>query len=138
MRGAPSVVVILPRVRAGLDGDEAIAAFGVGDGVAAAGEVRIERSVVLIDGVGVAPGGVGLPNFDERVRECAAVFVNDAAGHDDAFADGLGLMLLRKVEGFHVDQVVAESGSGDFGDGVREVDKRLGRRAFLRGDVRRV
>ena len=118
VRGAPGVVVILPGVRAGFDGDEAIAAFGVGDGVAAAGEVGIERRVVLIDGVRVAAGGVGLPDFDERVRKRAAVFVDDATRDDDAFADGFGVMLLGEVEGFYVDEIVAEDGAGDFGDGV--------------------
>ena len=138
VRSAPGVVVILPGIGAGLDGDEAIAAFGVGDGVAAAGEIGIERRVVLIDRVGVAAGGVRLPDFDERVRERTAIFVNDAAGDDDAFADGFGVMLLGEVEGFYVDDVVAENGAGYFGDGVGEMNERLGRGAFLRGDVGRV
>ena len=133
--GAPGVVVILPRIGAGLDGDEAIAAFGVGDGVTAAGEVGIKRSVVLIDGVGVAASGVGLPDFDERVRKRAAVFVDDAAGDDDALADGFGVVLFGEVEGFYVDEVVVEDGASDFGEGVREMDERLGRGAFLGGDV---
>ena len=119
VRGAPRVVVVLPGICAGLDGDEAIAAFGVGDGVAAAGEVWIERRVVLIDRVGVAACGVGLPDFDERVRQRLSVFIDDAAGDDDALAERLGGMLLGEIEGFYVDEVVAEDRAGDFGNCVR-------------------
>ena len=118
VRGAPGVVMVLPWIRPGLDGDEAIATFGVSDGVAAAGEVGIERRVVLIDGVRVTAGGIGLPDFNERVRERPAVFIDDPTRDDDAFADGFGVMLLGEIEGFYVDEVVAEDRAGDFGECV--------------------
>ena len=133
---APCVVMILPGIGARLDRDEAIAAFRIGDGMTTACEIRIEGSVVLIDRVGVAAGGVGLPDFDERVGKRLSVFIDDAAGNDDAFAEGLGGVLLGEIEGFSVDEVVAEDRAGDFGDRVGEVDERLGWGAFLRRDVR--
>jgi hypothetical protein len=69
---------------------------------------------VLIDGVSIAAGGVGLPDFDERVRERAAVFVDDAAGDDDAFAERGGAVLFCEIERFDINEVVAEDGAGDF------------------------
>jgi hypothetical protein len=81
--------------------------------------------------MGIAAAGVGLPNFDERVRERISIFIDHAARDDDALADGLGVMLLGEVEGFYVDEVVAEDGAGDFGDCVSEMDEGLGRGAFL-------
>ena len=49
--GPPGVVVVAPGIGAGADGDEAVAALVVGQGAAAAGEVRVERRVVLVDRV---------------------------------------------------------------------------------------
>ena len=43
VRRPPGVVVVAPRIRAGLDRHEPVAAVVVGDGAAGAGEVRIER-----------------------------------------------------------------------------------------------
>jgi len=54
MRRAPRIVVVRPRVGAGLDGLELVPALGVGDGTPGAGEVRVERRVVQIARVVVA------------------------------------------------------------------------------------
>ncbi len=44
----------------------------------------IERCVVLIHLVHVAPGGVGLPQLDQRAGDRAALLVEHAAGDDHA------------------------------------------------------
>ena len=67
VRRPPGVLVVPPRVGAGLDRDEAVAALVVGEAAAGAGEVRVERRRVLVDLVPVAAGGVRLPDLDERV-----------------------------------------------------------------------
>ena len=130
--GAPGVVMVLPRIRAGLDGDEAIAPFGVGDSVAATGEIWVERRVVLIDGMCVAPGRVGLPDFHEGVRQRSTVLVGNAARDDDAFTDGFAVVLPGKIERFYIDEFFAEHRTRDFGKCLWKMHEWLGRCSFLR------
>src|SRR5947209_19100121 len=52
------------RVRTGLDGLEPIAAVGVGERDPVAGEIPIQRCRIGIGRLGVAPGGVRLPDLD--------------------------------------------------------------------------
>ena len=72
---APRELVILPRVRAGLHGDEPVPALGVGEGAADAVEVGIERRVVVVARVVIAPRGVRLPDLDQRVADRTGVGV---------------------------------------------------------------
>jgi hypothetical protein len=65
----PGIVVIAPRIRAGLDGQEAVAAGFVGRAAAAAEEIRVERSLVLVGLVDVAAGRIRLPDLDQRVAD---------------------------------------------------------------------
>src|SRR5947209_2693013 len=44
--GAPGILMILPRVRAGFYGDKTIAALAIGEHASAAGEIRIDRHAV--------------------------------------------------------------------------------------------
>src|SRR3546814_12377870 len=89
----PGIVVIAPGIGAGLDGDEAVAALVVGDGAAIAGEIRIERRVVLVDGVAVTAGRIGLPQFDQRARHRPDVFVE----HTPASAHALPVTARKSV-----------------------------------------
>ena len=93
----PRIVMIAPRIRTRLDGHEAIRAVLVGDHSSDASEMRIERRFVLVLGVCIAAGGVRLPNFDQGVRNRAAVFVEHAAGHDDSFAESLAAVEVRQI-----------------------------------------
>jgi hypothetical protein len=102
MRRTPGVMVVFPGVGAGANGDETIAALGIGDGVPAAGEIGIEWSVVLVHFVKVAAGGVGLPDFHEGVGNGAGVLIENAATDDDTLAEWFAVMLTREVEGFAV------------------------------------
>src|SRR5256884_1772593 len=97
VRRAPGVVVVAPGILARPNADEAVAAFGVGHGAPGAGEVRIERRIVLIGAVRVAPGRVRLPDFDQAVRHRLAVLVEHAPAHDNALADRLGPVLAGGV-----------------------------------------
>ncbi len=97
MGRAPGVVVIAPRVGAGLDGGERVAALVVGQTAADAGEVGVQRGRVLIALVGVPAGGVGLPDLDELTAYGAAGAVQDAAGDRDAFAERLAGMLPGEI-----------------------------------------
>jgi hypothetical protein len=69
MRWPPGVVVIAPRVLARTDRHEAVAPFGIGQHAACTGEIRVERRVMLVDAVVVAPGGICLPDFDQDAGE---------------------------------------------------------------------
>src|SRR6202158_4805140 len=86
VRGPPGVVVIAPRVRRGLDGDEAVGAVRAGQHAADAGEVGVEWRVVVVDVVTVAAGRVRLPELDQRIRDRLAVFVPPAAGGGEGVA----------------------------------------------------
>src|SRR5213076_2704310 len=100
-----------PRIGAGLDRDEFVAAIGIGGGAASTGEIRIERCWMLVALVVVAAAGVGLPDLDERVGHRPAVFVEHAPVHDDALAERLAGMLFGQVVVARPDAVVAVHGS---------------------------
>ena len=94
VRGPPRVVLIAPRVSAGLDGDKAIAALGVAESAAKSGEIGIERRGVFVATVAIAAGRVCLPDLDQRMRNRPIVFVDHAAAHNDALAERFTLVLL--------------------------------------------
>ena len=101
--GTPGVVMIFPGICAGANRDESIVALIVGECVTAAGEIGIQRSIVLIHFVKVATGCIGLPDFDERVGQRAGVFIQDAAADDDTFAERFTSALASEIEGFAVE-----------------------------------
>src|ERR1700729_1897660 len=93
----PGVAVIGPRVGAGPDRQEPVAAVRVGEYPARAVEVRIERRVVLSGRMVVASGRVGLPDLDHRVGHRSPVLVGDPAGNDDALAESRFVAGLAEV-----------------------------------------
>jgi hypothetical protein len=128
-------VVIAPRVGAGLDGNETVITFRVRLRAAGAGEIRIERRGMLIDDMDVAAAGIGLPEFDQRVRHAAAVFIEHVAVHDDAFADRLSLALNGEVVIVRAHRLVAVDRPGQFRQRVTHRDQRLRRRTLDRALV---
>ena len=68
VRRPPGVVVVAPRIGAGLDRHELERAVGAGEAAPEPGEVRVQRRGVLVALVAVAAGGVALPDLHERVR----------------------------------------------------------------------
>src|SRR6185295_8021180 len=138
VRRAPGVEVVAPRVFAGPDGDETIAALGVGNRAAGAREIRIERRVVLVGAMRVAAGGVRLPDLDQGVGHGAAVLVEHAAGDDDALADRIALVLARQIAVRWLDVAMAENRPGDLRECLRRQNQRLSRAALLRRAVGRI
>ena len=139
MGRAPAVDVVAPRVGAGLHGAEIIIAVLVGERAPAAAEIRIDRGEIGVVLVPVASGGIGLPEFHQRVGDRLAVLVQHLAVHDDAFTDrlaGLGVVADQIVVE-QADIVVAENRAGDFRQRVLQRQQRLGRRARNAGLVAR-
>src|SRR6202043_3980486 len=85
----PGIVMVAPGIGAGLDRLEAIVPLGIAEHPADAAEMRVERRVVLVALVVIAPGRVGLPDLDHRVGDALSVLVEDRAGDDDALAHRL-------------------------------------------------
>src|SRR4029077_9821847 len=135
---APGIGMILPGISAGFYGDKTIAAFTIREGAAAAREVRIERRVMLVHAMAVAPGRVRLPNFNQRAGNGASLFIQNSPADDDAFALRFTAVLMSKVAIVFADVAMAENGTGELRQGVREQDQRLFRVTFAGGDVGRV
>jgi hypothetical protein len=67
---------------------------------------------VVVPGVDVAPGGVGLPDLDERVADRPSVRVDNSPAQDDALAQGLAGVLPGEVGVLRPDGYPAEGGPG--------------------------
>src|SRR5467141_1434525 len=89
----PGVVMIAPRIGAGLYRDEPVVTLGVGLRAPGAGKIRIERGRMLVADVDVTAAGIGLPDLEQRIRHAVGVFVQHMAVHDDALAERLALVL---------------------------------------------
>ena len=86
MRRPPRVVMVAPGISAGLDRQESIIPFGIGQRPTAAGEIGIERRIVVVDRMRIASGRVGLPQLDQRVRHRPGVFIEQPSRNDNALA----------------------------------------------------
>ena len=75
VRGAPSIRMILPRVRARLYRDKTITAFPISQHASAAREIWIQRGIVLVHAMTVTPRRIGLPNLDESSGNRASFFI---------------------------------------------------------------
>src|SRR6516164_3538780 len=62
--GAPGIVMISPRIRARLDGHEAIAPFAVGEGAATTREIGVKRRTVIVNLVAIPSCRVALPDLN--------------------------------------------------------------------------
>ena len=126
VRGPPGVVVVAPRVGAGLDRDEPVAAALVGDRAADAGEVRVERGGVVL----AACAGSGRPRWSARSRPaCPApggppesrtwpnTMIRCPCGSPACWRGQVGVL--------HGDQVVAQQRPGHLGEPLRQQHQRL-------------
>src|SRR5271156_1074151 len=127
MRGAPRIVMIAPGVCAGLDGLEVVVASLVGDHASRAAEVGIEGSMVLIDLMPIASGGVCLPDLNQCATNRAAVFIQDAAMDKNTFSNRLSLVPISKVIVMQTDQAMAEDRPGLLGKSAWQHNKRVPR-----------
>src|SRR5258705_889822 len=96
VRRPPGVVVIAPRIRTGPDRHEPVTSLLVRECSPRAREVPIERRRVSVDAVRVAAGRVGLPDFDERLRNGPSVLVEHSSFDDDSLAERLAPVLTRQ------------------------------------------
>ncbi len=137
VRRPPRIVVIAPRIGAGLDGDELVIALVVALGSTGAGEIRIERRGMLVDDMDIAAAGIGLPQLDQCVRHAAAILVEHMAMHDDALAERLTLGLDGEVVVVLAYGLMTIDRPGQFRERMPNRDQRLLRRAFHGGAIGR-
>src|SRR5208337_1082994 len=132
---APGVVMIAPRIRAGTNGDETVAALFVSEGLPHASEIGIERSIVLIHFVQITSGGIGLPNLHQRMSDRAAIFIHKAAADDDALAERLAFVLAGEIEALGRNDFFGKEWAGSFRKRVRKLYQGLRGRALDGGNV---
>jgi hypothetical protein len=85
--------------------------------------------------MGIAAGGIGLPEFDQGVGDGTAIAIEQAAGDDDALTEGLTGMLGGQVAVPRLDGTMAEERTGELGEGVGQQDEGLGGMAVCGGVV---
>src|SRR6266700_6875247 len=93
VRRTPGVVMVLPRIRAGLDGHKTIAAVFVRKRAARAAEVGIKRRRMMIAIMAITDSGIGLPDLKQRVRHGASVVIQHAPGDDDPLSYRFSVVL---------------------------------------------
>src|ERR1035438_3833640 len=135
MRRTPRIVMILPRVRAGFNGDETINAILIRHSAACSGEVGIERRWMIVLRVPVTASRVSLPNLDQRVGNGTAVVIQYPASDDDALALRLSCMLAREIMIGLANRARAKNGPAGFRERVRQENQRFRRRSANRGCV---
>ena len=112
-----------PGIGARLDRHEAELPFGVGERAARAGKIRVQRRGVLIALVRVAARRVGLPDFDERVRNRAAILVDHASLDDDPLAERLAGVLPGEIVIGGTDRVPSVHRTAQLGERLRNDDQ---------------
>ena len=69
----------------------------------------------------VAATGIGLPNLDQRIRDGACVFVENAPMKNDPFANRAFIRLgivRQQIIVTRVNVIVSKPWAGDFRDGI--------------------
>src|ERR1700735_2971173 len=91
----PAVDAIAEGIGARLDGTEEVIAVVVRQQPSAAAEIRIDWRDVGVVTMAVAAASIGLPDFDQRVGDRAAIAVQHVTVNDGLLADrrtGLGVV----------------------------------------------
>src|SRR5271154_5129619 len=109
----PGIVVVVPRVGAGLDRHKPITAVGIGQGSSGPGEIWIQRRGVIVLFVAITSGSVGLPDFQQSVRNWPATIVEDSPLHNDAFAERFTHVLPSEIAIRFSDVVMPIHRAGD-------------------------
>ena len=84
VRRTPCVIVISPRISARPNRNKSEIPVLVRERVAAAFEIRIQWSIVLVHIVPVASRRISLPDLNQRVRNWPAIFIQHPPADDDA------------------------------------------------------
>src|SRR5580692_1833721 len=97
MRRAPCILVIAPRISTRLDGRKTVESLVVGQCSSGPGEIRIERSGVVVFRVCISPRRIRLPNLYQAVRHGAAIPIHNPPAHNNALPQRFARMLMRQV-----------------------------------------
>src|SRR5690625_47106 len=125
VRRPPRVRVVLPWVGTRAHGDEPVPPLGVGHGPPDTGEVGVQRRRPVVPDVAVSPGGVGLPDLDQGVRNGTTVLLEDAAMHDDPLPLRLVIVLAGEVVVELADAILAQHRPGQLTEALRDEPERL-------------
>src|ERR1700674_1192649 len=130
VRRPPCIYVVLPWVRAWLDGHEPVASIGVGAAPPRPGEVRVERRLMVVDGVRIPARGIRLPNLHERFPDRLPVAVEHTAAHDDPLSNRLASVLAGEVRILRPDRYASKRRPRDVMEPlVRKAHRRPPRRS---------
>ena len=132
---SPGIRMIAPWIRSGLDGDKAVIAGVVRDRAAGSQKIWIERRRMAVPRMAIATGCIRLPHFHQRVRNTAAVFVDDTSGDDDALAQRRVREMPCEVVVAFADRIVAVERARQLTERMRHLNQRLGGRAPYGGPV---
>ena len=75
--------------------------------------------------MGIATGGIRLPDLDQLAAHRLAVDPEHAAADDDPLAEGLTGVLPREVVVELADLPITEDGAGQLGERMRKDDERF-------------
>jgi hypothetical protein len=130
--------MVAPGIGARLDRDEAVAPLLVCQHAPLAGEVRIERCIMLISRMDIAAASVGLPDLDERARHGAPILVEHPAGDDNALPKRCAPVLAGEIIIGRAQYAAVPGGPGNLRETVRESDWLLPRGTLHRAGIGRM
>src|SRR5580658_1526254 len=110
--------MIVPGVSPRFYGQETVLAVFVRQDTALAAEVGVERSPEVVETMGVTPGSIGLPDFDQRPGERVPFLVEHASLDDHALTEGFTRTLARQVMIRRGDGQIIEYRAGSLGESV--------------------
>ena len=137
MRRAPVVWPVTPRIRPRFDGAEAVIPFTIGQGAAYATKVGIQRCQVTVVLMAITTASVGLPNFNQGVRNRFAVLIAHATREDDPLANRqtaiveIEQQVVVELAKFQMGKIRAAG----FANRLRDAHQRLARGTGNRGFV---
>ena len=135
---SPGIVVVIPWVRAGFDRHKLIAAVGIGQGSSRPCEIWIERGEVFVLFMAITSGSIGLPDFQQGVRNWPATITEHASRHNHAFAEWFTRVLPSEIAIRFGDVIMPIHRAGCLGKSMGQNDQRFAWSAQNRCAIRRV
>src|SRR5579859_1950731 len=121
----PRVGMIFPGISARLYGNKFVKTIRVSKSASGAGEVGIEGRWVVVFDVQVAPGGIGLPDFNQSVRQRVTIIIEHAPADDDALAQRFSRMLAGQIAVAFAEIGMSINRAGHLADRVRQENQWL-------------
>src|SRR5271155_2190710 len=110
----PCIRMISPGIGTRPNGHEAIAAIFIGKGLAHAGEIRVERCVMLIPLVQIAPRSICLPNFDQGIPDRLTILVPNVSTDNDPLSQRFTFVLTCQIAHAWENNLLVENWSRNF------------------------